>query len=433
MLNSNHLYQLFKGGNYTATCSEQMLPYEFFDLANYQINAKFPNKIVERKTLTLDGVMVSGYQVFNLNGDIESLVVLNTSTCVKEKGLFKAALYCLFNHANAYKAARIYSAHINKNYTAMNTESFFIIERVSKEVLGMLPHVFKANKEILTTTPVNELTRKEKFLAEDVLPKPFKVDLKAFLREKPNCKMKNVPSYLLNDKQLIVHHSHITNTTFFDIDGIHRDIQSLCDFSGDIYMLDFESTQFVLPEFDNVKPYDQVGFQYSLHKLSSGKLTQTEFLEMNIDPRELLAKQLIKDTGTEGAILVFNASFERRIIKELAKQYPHLETALMLIVERIVDLHPLFKAYYYNPKMKGSWSLKSLLPAILGYDPYKALNGTCNGEDAANIYHKVKSGYINQAQAEKELSQYCTVDTYALYQLLEFVLNSFASQPKLRA
>ena len=424
MLNANHIYQIFKKDGYTTDESSPLLPSEFFDLAQQGIEAKFPQHIVNRKSFTINNVMISGYQVFDKNEVLQSLVVLNTSTSLKEKAIFKSTLYCLYNHAHDYSAAKVYGAYINKKYTSENDEDYLKIDKISKEVLDLMRHAFMANNKLTQMSPTVPDTND--LLAANVLPRPYKLDLKAFINNKSNCLISDIPSYLLNDKQRIIQNCHVNDKVFMDTDNLYNDLTTLCDLKGDIYSLDFEAAQFTVPFWEGIHPYDQVAFQYSLHKISNGKLTQTEYLELNNDPREALAKKLIKDIGTEGAILTFNARFERDVIKKLANIFPQLKDRLLAIVERLFDLHPLFKAYYYNKKQMGSWSLKALLPAVLGYNPYDDLEGTSNGVDAALTYHKVQAGEVNQKQAEIGLSKYCTLDTHALVLLFNFVIDEHA-------
>lgn len=426
MLNSNHLYELFKKGEYTLSCAEQNLPDEFFELAVTQLAKRFPRSIATRKSFNVDGILISGYQIHDKDGVIESIVIINTSTKLKEKSFFKCALYCLFNQLHGFDLAHIFGAYINNKFTVDNNEDFFNIDQVNEETLLLLPYAKQAMLDIADTEP--KAQSQTPTLAEDILPKPFKKELKTFIANKNSCLLSDLPTYLLSDRQRIIRQAHLTNTPFLDIDNLYTDLTTLCDLNSDIYMLDFEAAQFVVPTWKDITPYSQVAFQYSLHKYSNSVLYQAEYLELISDPREALAKQLIKDVGTSGAILTFNARFERDVIRTLAKTFPELKGELLAITDRLVDLHPLFKNYYYHPLQNGSWSLKALLPAILGENPYQELDGTSNGTDAASIYHKVRAGEVNQKKAEKELSNYCTLDTYALYQMLMFIVNAHAAQ-----
>jgi len=49
---------------------------------------------------------------------------------------------------------------------------------------------------------------------------------------------------------------------------------------------------------------------------------------------------------------------------ELAGAFADLAPALSEAMERIVDLLPLARQNYYHREMRGSWSLKAVLPTI---------------------------------------------------------------------
>jgi hypothetical protein len=51
---------------------------------------------------------------------------------------------------------------------------------------------------------------------------------------------------------------------------------------------------------------------------------------------------------------------------------------LLSINDRVVDLLPMTRQHYYHPAMKGSWSIKAVLPTIapdLRYDELEVGNG----------------------------------------------------------
>jgi len=75
------------------------------------------------------------------------------------------------------------------------------------------------------------------------------------------------------------------------------------------------------------------------------------------------AESLIATLGSKGPILVYS-HYEKRILNELATAYPDLAHALQALVARLVDLQPITRQHYYHPAMKGSWSIKAVLPTV---------------------------------------------------------------------
>lgn len=195
----------------------------------------------------------------------------------------------------------------------------------------------------------------------------------------------------------------------------------LDDLSYPLYFLDFESMQLTIPEYPNSKPYAQILFQYSLHYIEAegGEIKHKEFLGISgEDPRRALAEQLVKDIPTDGSVIVFNETFEKTRIKELAELFPDLSPQLLRIRENIKDLlKPFRKGYYYNKAIGNSFSIKSILPAMFPNDPaldYHNLEGVHNGGEAMSIFPLIKDmPSAEQEIARRNLLKYCELDTYA--------------------
>lgn len=211
--------------------------------------------------------------------------------------------------------------------------------------------------------------------------------------------------------------------------GTHIEKENIRDFldtlSYPLYFLDFETIQPVIPKFIGTRPYAQIPFQYSLHYIESegGELKHKEFLaESGPDPRRTLAEKLCQDIPLDVCVTAYNKAFECYRLKELAKAFPDLEDHLMNIHDNMIDLlTPFQSSYYYNRAIGGSFSIKSVLPAIFPDDPelnYKALKGVQNGDDAMNLFPKIQ--YMepeDQAKARQSLLEYCKLDTYAMVKI----------------
>lgn len=189
-----------------------------------------------------------------------------------------------------------------------------------------------------------------------------------------------------------------------------------------LYFLDFETMQPVIPEYVGTKPYAQIPFQYSLHYIEheGGELKHKEFLaESGTDPRRALAERLCEDIPMNVCVTAYNKAFECTRIKELAETYPDLADHLTNIRNNIVDLLvPFQSGWYYNRAMGGSFSIKSVLPAIFPDDPslnYHNLEGVHNGGEAMTIFPKIQNmSPEDQKTACHNLLKYCELDTYAM-------------------
>ncbi len=207
--------------------------------------------------------------------------------------------------------------------------------------------------------------------------------------------------------------------TDIDREGIRDFLSAL---SYPLYFLDFETMQPVVPQYDGTRPYAQIPFQYSLHYIEceGGELKHKEFLaESGPDPRRALAESLCRDIPMGVCVTAYNKAFECTRIKELAEAFPDLAEHLLNIEENIKDLLTPFQAgYYYNRAMGGSYSIKSVLPAIFPDDPtldYHNLEGVHNGGEAMSLFPKIKDmSPEEQKKARHDLLKYCELDTYAM-------------------
>ena len=131
---------------------------------------------------------------------------------------------------------------------------------------------------------------------------------------------------------------------------------------------------------------------------------------------------------TAGSVLVYNETFEKPRLKELAELCPDLADDLLRIRENVVDLfYPIRKGYYYNKAMKNSTSIKSVLPAMFPNDPeldYHNLEGVHNGGEAMTIFPKIKDMPKEEQEiARKNLLKYCELDTLATVKLWQKLIE----------
>ena len=182
-----------------------------------------------------------------------------------------------------------------------------------------------------------------------------------------------------------------------------------------------------IPLYDNISPYEKIPFQYSLHYLitKEGELKHKDFLAIpNTDPRRLLAERLVKDIPKDVCVLAYNMMFEKMVIRMLASLYPDLSMHLMNIHDNMKDLMIPFKnRKYYTKEMRGSYSIKYVLPALFPDDDelnYHNLDMIHNGSEAMNAYVNIsKLSKEEQEQVRNNLLKYCELDTYAMVKIWE--------------
>ena len=207
---------------------------------------------------------------------------------------------------------------------------------------------------------------------------------------------------------------------------VHAPLRAFVDgLQYPLSFMDFETCGPSVPMFDGTSPFNNVPFQFSVHRLTSaGTLQHQSFIDLSgNDPSEVFAQSLIAACGTMGPVYVYNAAFETSRIRELGDRFPRLKDSLLAINGRVVDLLRIAEQRYYHPNQQGSWSIKKVLPAVAPDLRYEALEGVQDGGMAMNAFHEaIASGTTleRKAKIEQQLVDYCNLDTYAMVRLWKF-------------
>lgn len=220
---------------------------------------------------------------------------------------------------------------------------------------------------------------------------------------------------LTNATHAKVHKATVTGEPFHDRDGAEAVIEQ---WTYPRTWLDFETIQFALPRWVGTRPYDQIPFQFSAHiENADGQIEHREFLSLDgSDPRRPCAEALVDMIPTEGAIIAYNAPFERGCITRLADQFADLAPELRSIALRLVDLLPVTRATWYHRDQRGSWSIKAVLPTVAPHLDYKDLQVRDGGNAQAAYLEAITEGASQERIAELDtaLKLYCGRDTEAM-------------------
>ena len=193
-----------------------------------------------------------------------------------------------------------------------------------------------------------------------------------------------------------------------------------------IHFLDFETTGSALPLYAGTRPYQTIAFQWSDHILSKdGTITHREYLcDGDKDPRAEFSQTLVDVLGSQGSIFIYT-TYEIGVMQELADGLPHLKDQLTGTFDRFKDLCDIIRKYYYHPKFHGSFSLKSVLPALLPEMSYKNLT-IQEGNQASLEYLRMNDPSTpasEKAQIRKDLLIYCGQDTLAMVKIRQTLLE----------
>jgi len=196
--------------------------------------------------------------------------------------------------------------------------------------------------------------------------------------------------------------------------------------------LDFETISQAVPEIIGTHPYEQLPFQWSLHvEASPANLWSAEYLAIeSFGDFAALARSLLKAVPATGPVFAYNAAFERAVLEGLADRLPEHSQALLAVAERLLDLLPITKDAYYHRDMKGSWSIKAVLPTIAPELDYDELKDVQESGAAQLAFVELRAAGLSKERRERltqALREYCRRDTLGLVMLRRFLCGESAS------
>jgi len=233
------------------------------------------------------------------------------------------------------------------------------------------------------------------------------------------------PDFPMSFQQHIVRRAVAQNA-----DLVRGDLEaSLGRIEEPVRHLDFETFAPAIPRFVGNRPYSSIPFLFSVHTEGLATPEHEDYLhEGTDDPRPRLAERLIQALGTQGSICVYSR-FEHQVIRGLIHALPRRAEALQRILRRLVDLHAVIRRHYYHPAFRGSFSLKSVLPALTdtAYDDLSITDG-----QLASVRYMRALATDDGAERQtifEDLRAYCARDTMATVEVLAAIRRR-ASLPR---
>lgn len=180
---------------------------------------------------------------------------------------------------------------------------------------------------------------------------------------------------------------NLNNKIYVDSEGLK---QEMSKWRPPYHMIDFETSVAPIPFYKGMHSFEAVAFQFSHHIIEkdgtirhAGQYLNTEKLHFpNFEFVRKLKEELEKDDGTIFRYATHENSILRAIRKQLVDSQEEDKESLIAFIDSIthgtrkernghkgkrdmVDLLDIVLKYYYHPDMKGSNSIKAVLPAIL--------------------------------------------------------------------
>lgn len=370
------------------------------------------------------------------------LYEVKSSTAVKEYHIPDAAVQYYVLQGAGLKIARAAIVHLNREYVRqgdIKARKLFTISEVTDKLEDL--------KDFIRA----ELKKQRKMLEKgmpdiDIGPQcsdPFDCDFSGHcwehipddsvfgLRERGVdkfalyrqgiVKQKDIPLDILNAKQRFQVESTLKKRDKLDKEKVQAFLDSLW---YPLCYLDFETFRSPVPKFDFSRPYDQIPFQYAVYlQTRPGEAPKhNEFLaEPGEDPREELLNSLLAVIPKGACIVAYNASFEIGRLRELGEQYTRHRARINAMIDSFVDLMQPFKnRHLYRWQVKGSYSLKQVLPALVPSLTYEGMEISDGGmAEQAFLQMNATTDAAVRKRLRKALLAYCKQDTLGMVKIVE--------------
>jgi len=202
------------------------------------------------------------------------------------------------------------------------------------------------------------------------------------------------------------------------------------DTTKPLSFIDFETFSSAIP-LDGSRPFQDHAIQFSSAIMRpDGAIVRGDYISNKlVDVSQDFATNLLDSIADQGAILVWYAPFEKKIIKGLASNVPSLSDELLALNDRIVDLmSPFSKGGYVDKAFEGSFSLKKVLPVLAPDLSYSDLSVTNGSQIGSQWLEMVQTEDLKRKyKTMSDLQQYCSLDTTAMiriYQELNSLIKS---------
>lgn len=226
----------------------------------------------------------------------------------------------------------------------------------------------------------------------------------------------------LSAKQRIQVQAAKTGDVIIDRDAIAK---RMSEWEYPLHFLDYETFAYAIPQFDGIKPFQQMCFQYSLHTIDrpGAEPRHSEYLSRGNDSPPRSVAEHLRDSMSRGigTVFVWYEAFEKGRNAEMAEMFPDLADFFNEVNAKTCDLMKVFSDnLYIHPEFKGKTSIKKVLPVLVPSLSYKEL-GISDGL-AATIKWFRAATWTTVSDAEREqifndLLEYCDLDTVAMVEI----------------
>ncbi len=198
-----------------------------------------------------------------------------------------------------------------------------------------------------------------------------------------------------------------------------------------VYFLDYETVNPAIPIYDGYRPFQVATFQFSVHVLESDgeEPAHYEFLaDVGPDPTSILLTALREVIDEARGTIVAWSAYENTNNKNMSGRSPEFAGYLDSVTRRTFDLMGIFsKGLYIDPKFRGSYSIKNVLPVLLPEMTYEHLR-IKEGMAAAAMWLRLHDGQMPEEERSgirDGLLEYCAMDTRAMVEIFKMLKSEF--------
>jgi len=398
-------------------------------------------KTIYEAAFSYNGVFIKA-DILHLTEDGWEVYEVKASTGVKDYHLDDASVQYNVMSGTGLPISRVFIVHINNQYarlgdidveklfakeditSVVQEKQTFIIDEINRhrDMLNGAEPVINIGPHCSSNYPCDFIGHCWSHIKENsIFDIRGRMDRRFSLYEKGIVSMFDVPEEYLSAKQAIQIQTARTHEVHYDHAAVKAFLDSLW---YPLCFFDFETSMEAIPAYDGIRPYQQVPFQYSLHRMDQNgcDVRHDEYLALpRTDPRRGLIEKLVSEIPAHACVLTYNKSFEIARLRDLAIWFPEYKDKIEMIIENIRDLADPFRRYHiYNEQQYGSYSLKYVLPAMIpdfGYDHLDVQNGGMAMDAFATMNQTDDNNEI--ASIRQSLLEYCKLDTLAMVKILE--------------
>lgn len=344
-----------------------------------------------------------------------------------------------------FQINKAYLMHLNKDYIHPSRDNLFKLEDFTDQIASSVSSMSE------------ELTRLQKLLKSDAPPnasisrkcdKPHECSFKSLCwAHVPEISIFNIPNYrkkwdLYESGVLDIHSvdksdfKAITQKRMIEVSqngqrfiDTTKIAELLEEWKYPLTFLDLEAIDYAIPKYDSTRPYQHIPFQFSCHIDNEKHLNHYEYLhDISSDPREELILKLLEAIPEQGTIVVYSKTYEATRLKELARDFSQYSSALLQIESRLEDLLVVIKAAVYDINFKGSFSIKSVAPALLGPEASYEKLSIKEGTEAMVAYERLIDKEISPEEKttlKQHMLEYCCQDTMLMVKLYWWLRGQF--------